>query len=163
MKELKLHKILYDPQTGGKLLTLKEAAAYLDYNPYSVYRLVSQGVLKPQKVGGKTLVFLLEELDRYRTTNEWAARKASIKHQPELDREKLPSTMTATVEFDVRPRFLVTSKKEHIENFSWEQIPLIRADLDKRYGKKLLSFEITVNSPDGWIWRINPDRYFRLF
>ncbi len=78
-------------------------------------------------------------------------------------KEDTASTMTATVEFDVRPRFLVTSKKEHIENFSWEQIPLIRADLDKRYGKKLLCFEINVNSPGGWTWRINPDSYFRLF
>jgi hypothetical protein len=71
-------------------------------------------------------------------------------------KEDMASTMTATVDFEVRPRLLVTRKKEHINNFSWEQIPLIRADLDERYGKKLLSFEITVNSPGGWTWRVHP-------
>lgn len=152
----KSHKILYDSQTGAKLLTLKEAAKYLNYHPFSVYRLVSQGVLKPQRVGDRVLVFLEEDLDRYRASNEWAARKASIKHNPEAAKEDLPLTMTAdvTVDLGFAP---VWVKDEHIDDFSWQEIPLIKADLDERYGKKVQGFSIKVESPDGWKWHISAE------
>jgi excisionase family DNA binding protein len=153
MESQKPHRTLYDPRTGSMLLTLKEAAKYLDYHPFSVYKLVSQGVLKPQKIDGRTLVFLQEELDRYRSSNAWAARKASIAHQPEAAQENLPSTMTAAVMVDLGlgPVF---PENEQVEDFSWELLPLIRADLNERYGKKMKTFQITVNSPDGWKWHI---------
>ncbi len=152
----KSHKILYDPQTGATLLTLKEAAKYLNYHPFSVYRLVSQGVLKPQRVGAKNLVFLEEDLDRYKVSNEWAARKASIKHDPEAAKEELPLTMTADVTVDswFAPIWV---RNEHIDNFSWQEIPLIKADLDERYGKKVQGFSIKVKSPDGWKWDISAE------
>lgn len=153
---IKSHKTFYDSQTGAKLLTLKEAAKYLNYHPFSVYRLVSQGVLKPQRVGSKTLVFLQEDLDRYRESNEWAARKASIKHNPEAAKEDLPLTMTAdvTVDLGFQP---IWDKDEHIDDFCWQEIPLIKADLDERYGEKVQGFSIKVKSPDGWKWHISAE------
>lgn len=150
---VKSHKTLYDPQTGSMLLTLKEAANYLAYNPFSVYRLVSQGVLRPQKIGGKTLVFFQEELDRYRVSNEWAARKASITHKPELSKKELPEKMTAVLSIDLGlgPMF---PHREEIEDFSWDKIPLIRADLTEKHKGKMKTLLITVNNPDGWTWNI---------
>jgi len=156
MEMARSHKALYDPKTGVKLLPLKEAAAYLDYHPFSVYKLVSQGVLKPHKIGGKTLVFMQDELDRYKLNNKWAARKALIAHDPELAGETLPETMTATVTVDLGLG-LMFGEPEHVEDFSWEQIPLIKADINERYGKKMKAFEITVKSPDGWTWLIRPE------
>jgi excisionase family DNA binding protein len=153
MNSPKDHKTLYDPQTGTKLLTLKEAAKYLDYHPYSVYRLVSQGDLKPQRIGGKTLVFLQKELDRYRAGNEWAARKKSMATDPEAARIATPVKMTATVMADMGLG-LTWGQAEVLKDFTWEQIPLIRAKLTEKYGDKMKAFEITVKNPDGWTWRI---------
>lgn len=151
---VKSHETLYDPQTGSKLLTLKEAAKYLDYHPYSVYRLVSQGVLKPQKIGGKNHLFLPEELDRYKLNNEWAARKAAIKHESEAVETKQPLNMKATINIDLGQGFLYGHSAAK-EDFSWQDVPLIRAELTEKYGSMMKAFEITVNNPDGWIWHIS--------
>lgn len=152
MESTKSHKTLYDPKTGVKLLTLKEAASYLDYHPFSVYRLVSQGILQPQKFGKKILLFSQEELDRYRVSNEWAARKAAITYDPEAAKEKPSQVMTATITIDAVVPFL--EKEETISDFSLDQLPLLKADLDRRYGKKFSGFTLKVTSPDGWKWSI---------
>ncbi len=149
----KSHKILYDPQTGSKLLTLKEAAVYLNYHNFSVYRLVSQGILKPQKIG-RTLLFLKADLDRYKVSNEWAARKASIEHEPEAAETEQTLNIKATIKVDLGFGFLY-GQDESIDNFSWQDIPLIRARLTEKYGDIMKTFEITVNTPDGWIWHIS--------
>jgi predicted DNA-binding transcriptional regulator AlpA len=153
MASEKSHTALCDPQTGAKLLTLQEAARYLDYHPYSVYRLVSQGTLKPQKIGVKTLVFLQKELDRYKQSNEWAARKASAKHMPDFAQEAPPGRLTATIEIDLGLPSPF-AKKEEIDDFTWERLPIIKEELEERYGKKMKSFEIVVTSLDGSKWLI---------
>ena len=143
----------------------------MDYHPFSIYKLVSQGVLHPQKVTGKTLVFSQEELDRYKASNRWAAwkealREANRKPAPKLDfawadppfAEKGSNitdelnTLTATVVVD----FWGGSFKSRgtIRPFTWEQIPLIRASLNEQYGTEIKTIRITVKSPDGCKWHI---------
>lgn len=149
----KSHETLYDPQTGSKLLTLKEAAGYLNYHHFSVYRLVSQGVFKPQKVG-RTLLFLQADLDRYKVSNEWAARKASIEHDPKAAEANQPLNMKATIKIDLGMGLLY-GPEAFKNDFSWQDVPLIRADLTERYGNKMKAFEIRVENPDGWTWSIS--------
>lgn len=151
---VKSHKNLYDPQTGVKLLTLREAAEYLDYHPFSVYRLVNQGHLTPKKVGKKTLLFVQEELDRYKSSQAWTPRKGKASITPITEtQEELPSQLTASVSIDLGIG-LFHGETEEIKDFSWEQIPLIRADINHRYGRKIKDFEINVKSPDGGTWFI---------
>src|SRR5215813_5702695 len=73
---------LYDPDSGSRLYTVKEAAAYLGYHRHSVYRLLLQGDLRPHRQAGKLLLFLKEDLDRYQHRNAWAARKAALQPSP---------------------------------------------------------------------------------
>ncbi len=145
---------LYDPQTGSRLLTIKESAVYLGYHLFSVYRLVAQGVLTPYKKAGRTLLFLREEIDRFKVSNAWAAQKASIEKLPTAP-EKPVSGLTAevTVKATLMPAMAIYSRT--IENFTWDQIPLIRADIDDELGNK--PFNIEIKSPDGSRWSVSYD------
>ena len=78
MGNLKTDSPFYDHDTGTRLFTIQQAAEYLHYHPYSVYRLVVQKSLKPYRKAGRTLLFLKEELDRYRAGNAWASQKATF-------------------------------------------------------------------------------------
>lgn len=147
-----VQKNLYDPQTGARLLTVKEAAEYLNYHPFSIYRLVMQGVLTAHRRAGKTLLFIKEELDRFKLNNAWAAAKASLE-KPSTPPEHAPPHLTADIKVyhGLGPMF--PSYVESIENFTWEQIPLIRARVDSKYGNK--PFDTQIKSPDGGIWTVS--------
>jgi excisionase family DNA binding protein len=145
-------KHLYDPDTGAKLLTVREAAEYLSYHPFSLYRLVMQGALKPHRKAGRSLLFLKEELDRFKLTNAWAARKASLEKPSDRPEEPTPD-LTADVEFDGIVLPVLSHKVESIAHFTWDKIPLIRAMVDRKYGDR--RFAIKVKSPDGGLWTVS--------
>lgn len=142
---------LYDPVTGEKLLTAEEAAVYLNYHRVSIRRLVSQGALKPYKRAGNALLFLKADLDRLKLTSAWAARKASIERPPVTPQEP-PSNLEATVMVDLAFGPMFRHAEEQIQNFTWDQIPLIRAKVNSKYGDR--SFEIKIESPDGSLWTV---------
>jgi hypothetical protein len=146
------HKNLYDPHAGTKLLTVKESAEHLNYHPFSIYRLVMQGVLKPYRKAGKTLLFLIEDLDRFRLSSSWAARKASVE-KPPVPPHQPPSVLTAKIKIDFGLGLMFQSHFEPIENFTWDQIPLVRARVDSKYGNK--PFNIEIKSPDGGLWTVS--------
>lgn len=141
--------VLYDAKNGDNLLNVARAAAYLDYNPISLYRLVRQGVLKPRRVG-KTLLFSRTDLDRYKLENAWAARKAGIKASAEPI-EKAPSDLEAEISVDF-PGGILARTVDSFKGFSWEKVPLIRAQVDSRHGN--IPFDITVKGPDGATWTV---------
>ncbi|MBI4524055.1 MAG: helix-turn-helix domain-containing protein [Deltaproteobacteria bacterium] len=143
---------LYDPITGEKLLTAEEAAVYLDYHRVSIRRLVSQGVLRPYKRAGNTLLFLKADLDRFKLTNAWAARKASVEIPP-VAPQKPPSNLEAAVKLDLGLGPIFGKALEPIKNFTWDQIPLIRAEVDSKHGN--IPFEVEIKSPDGGLWIVS--------
>jgi hypothetical protein len=128
----------YDPDTGSRLLTTKEAAVCLSYHPYSVYRLVLQGALRPHRKAGKA-------------SHAWAARKGAEASLPE-PAPAPPSHLTATVVVNVgfdllRPHVLT------ISDFTWDQVPLIHARTQEQYGQRPST--IDVKGPDGGTWSID--------
>ena len=140
----------YDHETGSRLLTAKEVARYLKYHRYSVYRLIVQGQLCPRRKAGKTLLFLKEDLDRYKATNAWAARKA---HAAVLHEEIPPPPARLTAKVSISLGFdLLQQETETVAAFTWDQIPLIHARTQERYGERPST--ITVNGPDGGTWRV---------
>lgn len=143
---------LYDSSTGTQLLTCAQAAEYLDYHVVSIRRLVGEGTLKPAKKAGKTLLFQREDLDRFRATSAWASRKASIE-RPTTPYQQPPAQLEATVRLDFGLGSVLRQPMETIRNFSWDQVPLIRADIDSKYGN--VPFEIAVKSPDGSLWSVS--------
>jgi excisionase family DNA binding protein len=150
MGNLKTDSPFYDHSTGTRLFTIRQAAEYLHYHPYSVYRLVVQKSLKPYRKAGRTLLFLKEELDRYRAGNPWASQKATFSALVDAPK-RLPAKMSATVYlsagFELLPR-----KIETLSSFSWEMLPLIHARIQERYGKRPSKIEVL--SPEGGTWTI---------
>lgn len=145
---------LYDPTTGETLLTAEEAAGYLNYHRVSIRRLVSQDMLKPYKRAGNTLLFLKADLDRFKLTNAWAARKASVE-RPQITPQEPPLNLEATVKLDLGLGSIFRKPLEPIKNFNWDQIPLIRAEVDSKHGN--IPFEIEIKSPDGGLWTVSYD------
>lgn len=141
----------YDADTGSRLLTTKEAAVCLNYHPYSVYRLVLQGALRPHRKAGKTLLFLTEDLERYKTGHAWAALKggqASSSTPSSTPPSHLTATVAINVGFDLlRPHVLT------ITDFTWDQVPRIHAKTQEQYGQRPSTIE--VKGPDGGTWSIN--------
>lgn len=141
----------YDPDTGSRLLTTKEAAVCLSYHPYSVYRLVLQGALRPHRKAGKTLLFLTEDLTRYKASHAWTARKGAQAHlatpapAPPLH---LTATVAINVGFDLLRHHVLT-----ISNFTWDQVPLIHARTQEQFGQRPSTIE--VKGPDGGTWSID--------
>lgn len=147
-------RTLADPESGAKLLTSAEAGRYLKYHPGSLRRLVSSGDLRPQMKVGRVLLFLREELDRFKYGSAWASRKSGIKSPP--NPPAAPSarqTMTAVVTVTVNGRDKVF---KNLKAFHWEDVPTIRSQVDTRYGKT--GFHITVEPPDGcaYVIRFHP-------
>ncbi len=141
----------YDSDTGSRLLTTKEAAVCLSYHPYSVYRLVLQGALRPHRKAGKTLLFLTEDVERYKASHVWAIRKGTQAPLPE-PASAPPSHLTATVSvnvgFDLLRQPVVT-----ISDFTWDQVPLIHARMQEQFGQRPSTIE--VKGPDGGTWSID--------
>lgn len=143
---------LYDPSTGTQLLTSNQAAEYLDYHVVSIRRLVGDGTLKPAKKAGKTLLFQREDLDRFRATSAWASRKAAIE-RPLNPPQQPPDRLEATIRLDFGLGSVLRQPMEPIMDFSWNQVPLIRAEIDNKYGN--VPFEIEVKSPEGGLWSVS--------
>ena len=148
----------YDPDTGSQLLTTKEAAVCLSYHPYSVYRLVLQGALRPHRKAGKTLLFLTEDLARYKASHAWAARKgaqAPLPEPPSAPPSHLTATVSVNVGFELLRPHVVT-----ISDFTWDQVPLIHARTQEQYGQRPSTIEVkgpmdgpgasTMSPPPGW-------------
>lgn len=143
-------RALYDPDTGARLLTCKEAADYLDYHTFSIYRLLLQGDLRAHRRLGRSRLFLREELDRYKLSNKWAARKASI--AAPVDRPQVPpAQLQATVHVDLGNPLLL-HESGVIEQFAWDQVPRIHARSQEQYGQR--PAEIRIQGPDGGTWRV---------
>lgn len=142
---------LYDPQTGSRLLRIKEVAAHLGYHPFSVYRLVARGVLKPDQSAGRTLLFLKENIDRFRVSSASAAEKAPIERLQTVP-DKPVSALTAKVKIELSLLPVISIPVISMEDFTWDQVPLIRAQVDNGYGNK--RFEIEIKSPDGAAWTV---------
>ncbi len=136
---------LYDATTGAKLYTVREAARVLGYHPFSVYRLVWLGKLRHRRLGPKTLLFSREDLLRYRES----LRKAKKgKPMPNLDSEEPP--LTAQVAVDLGGGAAEGGWRQ----FRWESVPLIRARLDSKHGKRLKGLKISVRGREGEAWKI---------
>jgi excisionase family DNA binding protein len=147
---MKKPDIFYDHQTGSRLFTAKQAAAYLNYHPVSIARLVMQGTLRPYRRAGRTLLFLKEALDQYQARNAWAARKMSM--EPLAEAPPLPPTaLTATVSVNLGFE-LLWQEVERVPDFRWEQIPLLRARSQEQYGER--PTKLVVQGPDGGTWTI---------
>ncbi len=142
---------LYHPATGSQLLTTAEAAAYLNYHVVSVSRLVQKGVLKPFCSAGKTLLFQRNDLDRFRLTSRWAARKTGVE-TASVPAPGRAGGLRAQVKVDFGTAPFYEHPVRTIDDFTWEMIPRIRADVDNKYGARC--FRIEVESPDGSTWSV---------
>ncbi len=120
---------MFDPDSGAMLLTAEEAARYLHYHPVSIRRLVLKGRLRPNYRVGRALLFLRDELDRF--------KRGGAALVPESAPQ---GTMRATVSLRRKGKESVLSR---LETFRWEDVPGIRA----KHGDA--PFLISVESPDG--------------
>ncbi len=156
---------LYDPTIGSNLLTTAQAAEYLKFNIFSIRRLASQKALKSyNNAGKKALLFRREDLDRYRLQNAWARKKAGIEKPTEQPAPPPPATLEAEIHVDLGFGIGFMHHFGTRKDFSWEQIPLIKAEIDNKHGGR--PFTIGVESPDGGSWLIEynpPPLLQRLF
>lgn len=150
---------LYDPGTGEELLTTKQAAEYLDYHYDYMRKIASEGKIKFHQLAGKTLLFKKKDLNIY---------LAKIKDNTDNSREKtenLPENLKAEISIDQGTGHLWEHPYKEINDFKWEQLPLIKAEINSKFGKDL-PFTIEIASPDGSSWEIrhNPPTWFeKLF
>ena len=142
---------LYDTTTGENLLSCVEAADYLNYHPASVRRLACEGTLKPEKRAGNALLFQRAALDRFKKTSAWAARKSAL-NMPESPPPELPPSLEASISLDLGFGAVFRETLAPIKNFTWSQLPILKAEIDSKYGN--LPFDVEVKSPDGGIWSV---------
>lgn len=144
-RRVKRADYLSDPLSGASLLTAGEAAHYLNYHPVSIRRLVSLGDLRPYKKVGRALLFMREEVERFKYASPWARGKAGV--EPRTGPAPLPSTrqsLRAVVTVTAGGRARVFKR---LKAFGWQDIPALRAQVDARHGR--VPFCITVELPDG--------------
>ena len=142
---------IYDAEVGAHYMSVKDAAEYLGYDEFSIRNLISKGVLKPYRKIGNKCMFLKEQLDRFRATNPWAQRKAELKETGVKAPPSSPDQLKAVVRMDVVPGAVVGLVDESID-FSWNQLPLIRAKIHNVHGD--IPFSVEVSGPDGGVWQI---------
>lgn len=139
---------LYDPKVGANLLTTEQVADCLGYNYASVRHIVSEGKLKSYRQIGGTLLFI-----------EAAVKSYAINHpKTGIDEfrdktDKIPNGLEAKVAVDLGLGAAFKHAMEKVKDFTWEDIPRLKAKIKNKYGKDK-PFTITVNSPDGCIWEI---------
>lgn len=143
---------IYDPAVGAQYLSVADAAKYLNYLEFSVRRLIFRGKLKPHGKIGNKWMFLKEELDRYKASNPWAARKAGHGGAQELP-PAAPSDLRAEVRIHSGLGPILGGPTEVIEKFTWQELPLIRARTHSIHGD--VPFEVVIRSPDGASWQVD--------
>ncbi len=142
---------LYDVTTGARLYTVREAARILGYHPFSVYRLVCRGMLRHRRLGPKTLLFAREDLLRYQ---EQARRDPPTRGKPSQAPAAAPA-LTAEVQVALGSQGTYEAVDEGPQQqFRWENIPLIRARMDSRFGKRLKGLRISVRGREGEAWKV---------
>ena len=130
------------------MYTVREAARVLGYHPFSVYRLVCRGTLRHTRLGPKTLLFSREDLIHYQ---ERVKRRRPRKGKPMDLVEPLP-TLVAEIAAKLARRRRAAPQK--VQQFRWENVPLIRARMDARYGASLRGVRISVRGREGEAWRV---------
>ena len=106
---------------------------------------MSRGDLRPHTKVGRTLLFLREELDRFKYDNPWASKKAHVKaipNPPPMPSTKQEMRAVVTVLVERKERIF-----KRLPSFQWEDIPGIRAQVDSKFGN--VTFFVTIESPDG--------------
>lgn len=124
---------MFDPDSGAMLLTAEEAARYLHYHPVSIRRLVLKGRLRPNYRVGRALLFLRDELDRFKRGGAPLAPGSTPQ-----------GTMRATVSLRHKGKESVLNR---LETFRLEDVPGIRAQIRAKHGD--VPFLISAESPDG--------------
>jgi len=160
---------LYDVKTGAQLLTVAEAARFMDYHPFSLYRLVFQGKIGYRRLGPKTILFSREDLERYRATLQDLKPRRG---KPLPPAETWATPLQAAVEIRLGGKAPVressSGEGKKWRQFRWEQLPMIRARMDARYGRRLTGMRISVRSREGGAWSLvyaaprGPGRSVRL-
>ncbi len=125
--------ILFD-RSANELLTMKDAAKYLDMHLMSIRRLVAWGRLQPRMRVGKTAMLAVEDLDHYR-----AAGSTSLSNPPPWVVNHLEATVIVK-----RPAKAQVRKK--LRKFTWEKIPFVKRQIIKDYGN--VPFDIQVECFD---------------
>ncbi|MBI4349468.1 MAG: helix-turn-helix domain-containing protein [Elusimicrobia bacterium] len=136
---------LYDAESGVRLYTVREAARVLGYHPFSIYRLVWLGKLRHRRLGPKTLLFSREDLLRYQESLRQAKRGKPL---PKQDSSEPP--LSAQVGIDLGGGLDAGPWSQ----FRWESVPLIRARMDSRHGKRLKGLQISVRGREGEAWKV---------
>ncbi|MCX5797758.1 MAG: helix-turn-helix domain-containing protein [Elusimicrobia bacterium] len=145
MPSPKKARTVFSPESGALLLTAEESARYLHYHPVSIRRLVGKGHLRPSYRVGRALLFLREELDRFKRTSAAASMKGDAKPVPALAAAApLPEGLRAVVVVRVQGRETVFSRPQA---FRWDDVPAIRAEVRSKHGDA--SFFIAIAAPDG--------------
>jgi hypothetical protein len=137
---LKKTGAVFAPDSGAMLLTAEESARYLNYHPVSIRRLVGRGDLHPHSRVGRALLFMREELDRFKFGSAWAAKKSGVERSftPPIA-ASAQEGMRAVVVVRVKGKETVF---ERLKAFQWEDVASIRAKVRSKHGNA--SFFIAV-------------------
>ncbi|MDD5657829.1 MAG: helix-turn-helix domain-containing protein [Elusimicrobia bacterium] len=145
MPSPKKARTMFAPGSGAMLMTAEESARYLHYHPVSIRRLVVKGGLRPSYRVGRALLFLRDELDRFKRTSAAAAKKGAAHPVAALAATaSLAEGMGAVVVVRVQGRETVFSRPQA---FRWDDVPAIRAKVRAKHGDA--SFFIAIAAPDG--------------
>jgi hypothetical protein len=145
MPNPKKARTMFAPESGAMLLTAEESARYLHYHPVSIRRLVVKGQLRPCYRVGRALLFLQEELDRFKRTSAAAVTKGDAKPVRGLAATAPPPEgLRAVVVVRAQGRETVFSRPQA---FRWDDVPAIRAKVRSKHGDA--AFFIAVAAPDG--------------
>ena len=142
---------VYLSEGGDQLLGAPASARYLGYHPVSFRRLVSRGEIRPHGRVGFALLFSRAELDRFKRSSPWAARKGGSRHLPNP-----PGRLGA----EGAARAVVTVNKgrrsvlfKRLRPFRWGAVAALRQQLERKFGET--PFRIVVHQPDGGRFEID--------
>ena len=97
-------------------------------------------------------MFLKTELERFKSSNAWAARKAEIMRIKDLPPPP-PSQLSAKVRLELPLISPFSAPIETIDDFTWNELPHIRARIHQVHGD--VAFVVEVSGPDGASWSID--------
>ncbi len=136
---------LYFSENGEELFNARAAARYLKYHPVSFRRLVSRGEIRPYSRVGFASLYRVEDLDRFRRSSPWAAKKKGGFHLPNPPEESPRERKAKAVVKLKRGRRDMVFRR--LLPFRWNMVPAIRTQIERKFGPT--PFQISVEMPDG--------------
>jgi excisionase family DNA binding protein len=141
-----MKNICYDPRIDSDIFTTEQAAEYLGFTYKYMRQVLCTENIPSYDSAGKTRLFLKAALDAYkaRKSND-SELKAQVAARPDK--------LKAKVWVDIPLTKMLKHKQPELKDFTWEELPKLRARIKDEYGEDL-DFTVKVSNPEGGNWDI---------